>query len=102
MKTKLEFDFYVLQDNGDIQAILDDLKSSLVTELGCEVDIRTRGLFDGDNAQLAIDNDVFTVPSLVKVLPPPIALMVADLRRKGSLLYAVKEEILLHPVIDLP
>lgn len=82
---RYSFRLYVTSaDDGTLEMVA-GLKAALEKTFG-SVNLEVKNIFENGNASDAADDGVYTIPSLVKKLPPPMSQVIGDLQNAGAVL----------------
>jgi len=72
-----KFHLYVVgQDVASSRSLLDKVRETLTHAFGDSYCLEVRDIFEPDNAMKAIEDQVFSVPSLVRLAPEPMRMIV--------------------------
>ncbi|MDA0978866.1 MAG: hypothetical protein O3B72_09930, partial [Proteobacteria bacterium] len=55
------------------------------------VDLEVKNIFENGNLNDAADDGVYTIPTLVKKLPPPMRQIIGDLQNAGAVLVMLQD-----------
>lgn len=85
-----KFRLYVSGDDSETREMAEQMKKLLEENFG-NVHLEVKDIFEEGNSTDASDDGVFSIPSLVKKLPPPLKQIIGDLYNAKAMLVILQD-----------
>lgn len=83
---KPEFHFYVMGDDERTLSLAREILDLLSDRYSGEIIFKNKNVFESTNAQDAIADGIFAIPTLLRVSPPPLKRIVGDMNHKDAVM----------------